>query len=377
VGDLLASGLIVFAGSWLASPGPAELELATLGWLRDACRMPASAGGLFVSGGSVANLTALAVARGERNAGADAVLYCSDQTHSSIDRAVRVLGFSSDQLRKLPSDEHYRLDARALQAAIDEDRSRGRRPFAVVANAGTTNTGAVDPLVAIADLCDREELWLHADGAYGAAAVFSPEGRRLLEGIERVDSLSLDPHKWLFQPIECGCVLVREARMLRKAFEILPDYLKDVKAVDEEVNFRDYGIQLTRGLRALKLWMSFQVFGREAFSEAISAGLELARTAEALIARMPDWEVVTPAEMALVTFRYAPGGLGTAEADALTDALVGDAIRGGYAMLSSTRLDGRTALRLCTINPRTTEEDLRGTLDELDRHARRRLADRR
>lgn len=376
IGDLLASGLDVFAGSWLASAGPAEVERTTIGWLRDACGLPAPAGGLFVSGGSVANLTALAVARKQRGAEAsDAVIYCSDQTHSSIDRAVRLLGFADGQLRKLPSDERFRLDTSALRQAIARDRAEGRAPFCVVANAGTTNTGAVDPLPEIAAIAGDEGLWLHADGAYGAAAVFSDEGRALLDGLGAVDSLSLDPHKWLFQPIECGCVLVRDAAMLRETFEVLPDYLKDVKRAGEEINFRDYGIQLTRGFRALKLWMSFQVFGREAFAEAISRGMELARVAERAAASLENWHVVTPAEMALVTFRYAPPGLSDEEANAFNEQLVVDAIAEGYVFLSSTRLRGRTVLRLCTINPRTTEAEIEAVLAHLDALARRRASE--
>ena len=212
--DALASGFNVFAGTWLEASGPTQIELVTIDWLRQACGLPNSAGGLFVSGGSMANITALAVARhirlGNRIEGA--VVYCSDQTHSSIERGLRVLGFRSDQLRTIPSDDHFRLDMSALGQAVEMDRSAGRVPFCVVANAGTTNTGAIDPLSTLVRTCRRENMWLHVDGAYGAAAVLCERGQPLMEGLADADSLSLDPHKWLFQPYEIGCVLVRNER---------------------------------------------------------------------------------------------------------------------------------------------------------------------
>ena len=231
--DALASGFNVFAATWLEASGPTQIELVTIDWLRQACGLPDSAGGLFVSGGSMANMTALAVARhvqlGNRTEGA--VIYCSDQTHSSVERGLRVLGFQDSQMCKIRSAaDRFRLDVSALRRAIEADRAAGRVPFCVVANAGMTNTGAIDPLMALADYCRQEELWLHVDGAYGAAAVFCERGQALLDGLACVDSLSLDPHKWLFQPYEIGCVLVREERWLRDAFHILPEYLEDNEA---------------------------------------------------------------------------------------------------------------------------------------------------
>ncbi|HSR31374.1 MAG TPA: aminotransferase class V-fold PLP-dependent enzyme, partial [Anaerolineae bacterium] len=297
--DALASGFNVFAGTWLEGSGPAQIELVTVDWLRQACGLPESAGGLFVSGGSMANLTALAVAMHTRLDGRSerAVVYCSDQTHSSIDRGLRILGFKDDQLRKIPTDTSFRLDLGELSSAISTDRSLGLAPFCVVANAGTTNTGAVDPLPELASFCRVEDLWLHVDGAYGASAVLCERGRQLLEGLDQADSLALDPHKWLFQPYEIGCVLVRDCRWLKHAFQILPEYLIDTSGQDSEVNFSDYGIQLTRGFRALKLWMSLQVFGLSAFAAALNRGFELAELAESVVDQLPGWEVVTPAQM--------------------------------------------------------------------------------
>lgn len=370
--DGLAAGFNVFAGTWLEASGPAQVELVTLDWLRQLAGLPEGTAGLFVSGGSVANLTALAVAREVRLEGRTpgAVLYASDQVHSSIERGLRVLGFDGAQLRKIPSDGAFRLAVPELRRAVGGDRTAGRRPFCVIATAGTTNTGAVDPLAELADFCRGEGLWLHADGAYGAAAVLCEEGRRLLEGLGRADSLSLDPHKWLFQPYEIGCVLVREGRHLEATFRILPEYLEDIDRGEEEVNFCDRGVQLTRGFRALKLWMSLKVFGLPAFREAVGRGFALARSAAGMLVALEGWEVVTPPQMAVVTFRYAPAGLGAAAVDALNRRLVDRVVAEGFAMLSSTVLRGRTVLRMCTINPRTTEEDLRQTVRHLDGLAR-------
>jgi glutamate/tyrosine decarboxylase-like PLP-dependent enzyme len=236
----------------------------------------------------------------------------------------------------------------------------------VVANAGTVNTGAVDPLRPLAEFCRTEGIWLHADGAYGAAAVLTAHGEALLDGLGEVDSLTLDPHKWLFQPFECGCVLLRDGRQLRETFRIQPEYLRDVERAVEEVNPSDYGIQLTRGFRALKLWLSFKVFGLAAFRAAIEWGITLAEVAEERLRSDPCWEVVTAAQLGLVTFRYAPPGTPEETLDRLNIELV-EAMRGsGFAMLSSTQLRGRTVLRLCPINPRTTEEELRETIRRLE-----------
>ena len=358
--DALAAGINPFVGTWLAGSGPAEIELVTVDWLREMCGLPETAGGLFVSGGSVANLTALAVAReqklGDQIArgcvylGPDALL---------VDRALTVLGFRPRQLRRLAADDHYRLPLAALRNAVEEDRAAGRIAFCVIANAGTTNTGAVDPLPELVRFCSRNGMWLHADGAYGAASMLSARGRAALAGIQQVDSLSLDPHKWLFQPFESGCVILRERRLLRDTFRILPDYLRDAHHLQEEVNFCDYGIQLSRGFRALKLWMSFQVFGAERFRSAIDRSFELAEIAERRLRRSGRWEILSPAQMAIVAFRHEGD-------DALNSRLAAALKESGYAFLSTTTLRGRTALRLCTINPRTTEADVLGTIARLE-----------
>lgn len=370
--DALVSGFNVFAGTWLEASGPAEIELVTIDWLRQLCGLPDTAGGLFVSGGSMANLTALATARHVRLRDniQDAVVYCSDQTHSSIDRGLRVMGFDLSQIRKLPSDDTFRLKLTDLRREVAADRAAGKTPFCVIANAGTVNTGAVDPLPALAEFCREEGLWLHADGAYGAAAILCDKGRTLLEGLALVDSLSLDPHKWLFQPYEMGCLLVRDSRWLKETFHIMPEYLKDIVKgeEEEEINFCDYGIQLTRGFRALKLWMSLKTFGFAAFRIAVAWAFTLAELAEEVLHKSTCWEVVTHAQMGIVTFRFVPEGqtLAAVEIDAINQRIVDEMIADGFAMISTTSLRGRIVLRFCTINPRTTEEDIRETIRKLE-----------
>ena len=360
--DALAAGFNVFNGSWLGGSGPAAMELAVIDWFRQWCGFPREAGGLFVSGGSMANLTALVAARHTRldDRTERAVIYYSDQTHSSIDRALRVIGFSPDQIRRIEADGEFRLPMDALERRVREDRAAGLRPFAVIANAGTTSTGAIDPLREVAAFSRAENLWMHVDGAYGAAAAISERGRRLLGGIELADSLSFDPHKWLFQTIECGCVLLRDATLLKATYRIMPEYLADVHRNAAEVNPCDYGIQLTRGFRALKVWMSIQYFGLDAFRAAVDRGFELAEFAEAKLRTMPGWEIATPAGMGIVSFRRR--GASDAFYQDLHDAM----LRDGFALATSTVLNGRAALRLCTINPRTTEADIAQTLEWLD-----------
>ncbi|MSP82671.1 MAG: decarboxylase [Alphaproteobacteria bacterium] len=366
--DALASGFNAFCGTWLESAGAAEVELVTLDWLRQGMGLPDGFGGLFVSGGSVANLTALAASRtvmlDDRIEGA--VAYGSDLTHRALDKAFRILGFRSEQFRRLPCDDEGRLPVDTLGHAIATDRAAGLRPFCVVANAGTTNTGAVDPLPEIARLCRSENLWLHVDGAYGAAAALTRHGRARLAGIGDAHSLVIDPHKWLFQPYEAGVVLVRDMAWLRRAFAIDADYMQDTAPSTGEINFCDHGIQLTRGFRALKLWMTIKVFGLDALTAAVQRGIDLAETAGRLIAAHPRFEVVTPPSLGVVTFRYRPAAaLDEGEIDSLNRRIVAAMLDDGFALVTSTLIRGRTVLRLCTINPRTTEGDLAATLARL------------
>jgi aromatic-L-amino-acid/L-tryptophan decarboxylase len=366
--DTLASGFNVFVGSWTGGSGPAALELATVEWLRQICDMPPGTEGAFVSGGSVATLNALAAARASKlgEHSADAVAYLSDQTHASMARALRVLGFAPRQIRVLPTGHDLRMPMRALTEAVAADRAAGMRPFCVVATAGSTNTGAVDPLDAIADLCQEQDMWMHADAAYGGPAMLSAAGRSALAGLGRADSLAIDPHKWLFAPYECGCVMVAQPGALAKAFALHPEYLADVSGESDEVNFFDRGVQLTRGFRALKLWMTIKVFGLAAMRGAVEHGLAMAELAQARL-EAAGWEIVTEAQLGIVSFCRRDPDDSPDEAQARLLRVVVAMQAEGVAAVSSTVLHGRTALRMCTINPRTTESDVAAAVDSLGR----------
>lgn len=371
LGDALAAGLSLCPALWLEASGLTVLELVTVDWLRALCGLPEGAGGLFVSGGTAANLTALAAARRIKlnDDSAGARVYCSDQTHRSNHKSLRLLGFKPEQIVALASDAGQRLDPAGLARAVEADRRAGHRPFCVVANAGTTNTGAVDPLDRLAAFCREQDLWLHVDGAYGAAAALSVRGSALLRGLGEAHSITIDPHKWLFQPVEHGCVLVRNFDWLGLTFRDRQEYLQDTQkgeGEDAEVNPGDYGLQLTRASRAVKLWLSVQVFGLDAFRAAVERGLDNAERVEALLRETGVFEIVTPAQLGIVTFRYR-SGLPEARLDAVNRAIVERVIADGSFMISSTRIGGRTVLRMCTINPRTSEADLEATVTLLSR----------
>lgn len=366
--DTLMVAYDAFAGTWLEGSGPAVIELVTIDWLRETCGMPPSAGGHFVTGGSAGNLTGLAVARHIhlRDETTNAVVYFSDQTHFSVLRALWLLGFKPDHLEKISSDDAYRLDLNSLRGKIARDRTAGKRPFCIIANAGTTNTGAVDPLNDLAEICRQENLWLHVDSAYGAAAMLTQRGRDLMRGIERADTLALDPHKWLFQPYECGVILVREARWLRETFSTSAEYLAEVEVNGAQVNFYEEGIQLTRSFKALKLWFSLQVFGAAAFRAAIEHGIELAEYAEQVLRASPSWEVVSPAQLGIVAFRHFRPNSPLFDLNLLNRALVDLNMREGHSFLTSTTLRGKTILRMCPINPRATRQDIKDTISRLE-----------
>lgn len=372
--DALASGFNVFSGHWLAASGPGAVELQTIDLLCRECGLPEGAGGLFVSGGSMANLSGLAAARAVKLGGPDpsAIVYLSDQAHSSLSKGLRVLGFAADQVRTVAVDDGLRLDVAALRQAIAGDRQAGRRPFCVIASAGTTNTGAVDPLEELAATCREHDLWLHVDGAYGAAAALTTRGRAALRGLHLADSIALDPHKWLFQPFEIGCVLVRDLRHLRQAFAVHPEdnasYLADVgRMAEREVVFYEHGVQLTRSFRALKLWMSLRTFGLDAYRAAIDHGIVLAEQAEAMLRADPRWEVVTPAQLAVVTFAPCRSDLSIAECNAVVQRAVERLTADGYAMVTSTQVRGRVVLRFCLIHPQATLDEVAETAERLAR----------
>lgn len=368
LGEMLATGFNIFQGTWLESAGPSQVELVVMDWFRSWVGFPEGGGGLLTSGGSAANLGALVTAREWAGNPPNPVVYVSDQGHSSLERAARIAGMPLDCVRKIPSDSDFRLDLTALRRAVSEDRAEGLRPLCVCGNAGATNTGAIDPLEAMADLCREESLWFHVDGAYGGFAVLAPGARDAFRGMERADSLTLDPHKWLFQPYETGCLLVRDTRLLESAFRILPEYLQDTALGEEQVNFADRGIQLTRGFRALKVWMSIQTLGMKAFREGIQDGIDLARRAEGFIRDSASLEITGPSSLGIVCFRFnAPGGnLPGADLEELNQGIQDEIVNSGLAMMSSTRLRGDFSLRLSILNYRSTWRDVRDTLEAVE-----------
>ncbi|WP_299010491.1 aspartate aminotransferase family protein [uncultured Tenacibaculum sp.] len=366
--DSLATGFNIFSGGWMVSPAAAELEIVTMNWLLKMYNFPVEkGGGIFTSGGSMANLTALATAR-RLKCGDDfskAVIYLSDQAHSSNIKAIRVLGFKKEQIRILPTDIEFRISINKLKNAIAKDRLEGLQPFCYIASAGTTNTGTVDPLNDIADICEEENLWFHIDGAYGGAAILSEKGAKALRGIERADSLTVDPHKWFYQPYEIGCLLVKDSSWLSNTFSEKPEYLRDIEGNESEINFYDYGIQLTRRLRALKFYMSIKTYGLDTFKQAVSYNIQLADDVEKMLRKSRNWEIISPATLAVINFRYNPIGLDLSEKelDKLNQQISQRVMDSREALLVTTILNKQVVLRMCLINPKTTMEDVKETLE--------------
>jgi aromatic-L-amino-acid/L-tryptophan decarboxylase len=377
LGDFIAAGYNIFQGSWLGGSGASAIELVVTDWFREWIGYPDSAAGLFTSGGSVANLTAIACARHLRyGRHCDrAVLYLSAECHSSVGRAARILGFAPDCIHSVPADAVRGIDPGALHERIRSDRSAGLEPFLIVANAGTTSTGAVDPLRRLSEIAHASDCWLHVDAAYGGFAVLTDRGRQDLDGIDLADSVTLDPHKWLFQPFEAGCLLLREGDRLETAFRVLPDYLQDARLGDRAdrlgpVNFMDRGIQLTRSARALKVWLSLKYFGMQPFRDAIERAMDLAIEAEAGLTRSGRFQILSPARLGIVCFRRTVDDRGRhvdgeVEIERANSRLVSSLSESGRALISSTRIDGRYALRFCILNHRTTSADLSTVIDWL------------
>lgn len=366
LGDMMASGYNRHAGSFANYPAGCIAENEVLRWLCDKAGFPEGAGGVFVSGGSMANMTALVAARDNKLDPSDwcrGVAYLSEQTHSSVAKGMHMVGIAPDNIRTIPCHDDFTMDVNALERAIKQDRERGLVPFAVVATAGSTNTGAIDPLREIAGVCHANDLWMHVDGAIGASVLITKH-RDLLDGVELADSLSWDAHKWLFQTYSCGIILVRDTRTLTASFSTHPEYLKDLESA-QITNPWDMGPELTRPARGLKLWFTLQVMGSEALSAAVEHGFDLARWAEDEMRREPLIEVVSPAQMAMVNFRYSPEGMDETAKDALNARISRRMIESGYAGVFTTELHGKKVLRICALHPEATELDMRETVRRL------------
>jgi aromatic-L-amino-acid/L-tryptophan decarboxylase len=366
LGDMLTAGTNVFAGTWFESSGPSQVEILVVDWFKQMLGLPSGTSGLMVSGGSVANLTALAVARHAilKDNLENAVVYLSEHAHTAIDRGLRILGIREKRWRRVPTDAQYRMLPEGLDSLMSADLASGLRPLAVVASAGTTGTGAVDPLDEIARVAHAHSAWFHVDGAYGGFAALTERGRQLLSGIEQADSVVLDPHKWFYCPIEAGCVLVREGRLMRETFRILPDYMRDAAREEKEINFCDYGLQLTRSFRALKVWMAVKTYGAGRLRKVIDQCLDLTEYAAQLFAQSPRFDIVTAPSLGVFTFRYVPARLPVGVEregylNKLNDSLTARIIGSRRIMLSSTRLEGRHVLRFCVLNHRSRKEDIR------------------
>ena len=387
IADYLAAAMN--PNCWGGDHAAIHVEDRVVRWLAEVMGFPPEAEGILVSGGSMANFTALAAARravapGDvrtegLTSGPPLTVYASDQVHSCVDKAVDLLGLGTRYLRKIPTDDRFRIRMDALVRAVADDRAAGLSPAIVVGNAGTVNTGAIDPLEELADFCLKESLWFHVDGAYGAMARISPRLAPLFAGIERADSIAADPHKWLYVPYEAGATLVRESGRLGATFRKFPEYL----ASDSESPFpgpawfAERGVELSRGFKALKVWMGFKTHGRRGYAAAIENDVRLAHFAAAAVDERPDLERLAETVLSIVNFRYRPrdAALSDEDLDRLNRRIVNRLVGDGSFFLAPTILKGRAALRVCIVNFRTSEEDLTALLDDCERVGREILED--
>lgn len=366
LGHVLATGFNVFQGTWLASAGPSRVEVQVTDWFRRWLEMPEGAGGVLTSGGSVANLMAVVMARELAGNPERPVVYLSDQGHASLRRGSRLAGIPAEGIRTLPTDDSLRISPAAVGRAIDEDRERGRTPILICANGGATNTGRVDPLDELADVARDRGVRLHVDAAYGGFAVLTDRGRRALAGIGRADTVTLDPHKWLFQPFECGGLMARDPAELVRVFGERADYLQDTELGDTQVNFGDRGVQLSRSFRALGIWMTLEMCGLDALRRGIAHGMDLAERAQGRIESSAELRLLSAASLGIVLYRWDPGGMAPGQVDRANRRIQEQIVQSGLAMVSSTRLDGRYALRLCILNFRTGWDDVEAVLERVE-----------
>jgi aromatic-L-amino-acid decarboxylase len=350
-----------------------HVEKQVLNWIKEMLEYPMSASGVLTSGCSAANIIGLTVARNAK-AGFDVrskglqcaqhrmLLYASREIHSSIQKAIEILGLGSEALRLLPTNDYYQIDLEKLEAAIRKDREEGGTPLCVIGAAGTTNTGSIDNLEALADICEQEKLWFHVDGAFGAWAALAPRARSQVVGIERADSLALDLHKWMYMPYEIGCVLVRNAEDHRKAFSLTPDYLAHGEGRlgltgGDLPWFSDYGFQLSRGFRALKAWMSLKEHGSRKYARIIKQNIDQAFYLGELVKTAPELELSAPVSLNVVCFRYVASALDDDALDELNKQVVVELQEQGVAVLSGTVIGGKYVLRAANTNHRSRRED--------------------
>jgi aromatic-L-amino-acid/L-tryptophan decarboxylase len=385
LGEMLMGALNVSAMTWRTSPSATELEILVLDWLRQMLGLPADYTGVVYDTASVAVMHALAAAREDLGLDARARglcgrpevpslrIYASDQAHSSVEKAAITLGIGEDNVRRVRCESTYRMDVSSLRKAIDTDLRGGLLPMAVIATVGTTSTTSVDPVDEIAALCNEYRLWLHVDAAYGGAMALLPEGRYVMRGVEAADSIVVNPHKWLFVPLDFSALYMRRPELLCATFSLVPEYLRG-DAEQAERNYMDYGIQLGRRFRALKAWMVIRSFGREGLATRIREHIRLARLFASWLDADSEFELLAPVTMAVVCFRIAPHEPGTTpavdqEINSLNRRLVDAVNRTGKAYLTYTTLNGQVAMRLAVGNILTTERHVAQVLDLIRRES--------
>jgi aromatic-L-amino-acid/L-tryptophan decarboxylase len=373
--DLLASTLNANLTIWRSAPAPVELERLTIDWIRQILGFNAEAGGLFVSGGSMANLAALAAARQTKEHSLGRLrMYASSATHFSITKAAALLGIGRENVQHVAVDEHFKMRMDDLVTKITADLESGYIPFCVVGNAGTVDTGAVDPLTDIREVANRFQLWMHVDGSYGAFAVLAESAKKIFTGMEQADSIALDPHKWLYLPVDVGCVIYRHPEIARATFAHEAEYTRMFgEEADEAFVCWDYGPELSRRFRALKVWMLLKGAGLDRLSAAIESNLACARHLESMVRASDDFEMAAPVELSIFCFRHVPEWLRNESPkaiDAFNERLLVALQRDGSSYLSNATLGGRFALRGCVLNYRTTLLDMEILLDDLRRVAK-------
>ena len=380
--DFLSAALNQQAMLWRTSPAATELETVALGWLRRLMGLPDTFEGVIYDTASIATMQAMVAAREAAIAGVRSKglagrpevprvrVYCSDQTHSSIDKAVIAIGLGHESLSRIPTDDRFRMRIDALRDAIARDRAGGVLPIAVDPTVGTTSTTSIDPVPDVADVCEREHLWMHVDAAYGGVAAMLPSHAHILAGADRADSLVVNPHKWLFTPFDLSVFYCRRMDVIRAAFSLTPEYLKTTEA-GEVKNLMDTGVQLGRRFRSLKLWMILRSFGARAIRAHLSEHIRLAQLLASWVDAHPDFERLAPVPLSVVCFRWKPAGaqLSDAELDAANETLIDLANASGDVFLSHTRLRGRLSLRVAIGHLKTTEVHVRRVWELLNRHA--------
>jgi len=373
--DAIASTVNQNVTSWRSGPGPTEIEHITLNWIKDMIGYPREAMGVLLSGGSMANFAAISTALraksgvdinrdGLRAIAKEPVIYASEMVHMSIAKAAEMLGLGRNSVRIIATKPDFTIDLDALNAVIQGDLTANKLPFCVVANAGDVNTGTVDPIGKVADICAKYGLWCHVDGAYGGFAALAPGVKSLFESLSKADSVSLDPHKWLFVPLDAGCLLVKNPAALHAAFSHDAAYIK-VLGADALTSFAfwDYGPELSRRFRALKIWATIRQYGATALGQAINENIRLAKRLADLVEQSDDFELLAPVVLSIACFRYAPKGVD--DLDRLNSEIMVKVQKGGEAYISNTTIRGKFALRACITNYRTTEKDMQILLDAI------------